>query len=95
MSIVFKSTLTIRSFVSLLALALLVCLVVYPPNTVEASSETTAPEETGNQLIAQTLNETPKNTADHNHFSINRHRRSSQSLLQATATYIGHKREII
>ena len=64
MSIVFKSTLTIRSFVSLLALALLVCLVVYPPNTVEASSETTAPEKTGNQLIAQTLNETPKNTAE-------------------------------
>ena len=64
MSIVFKSTLTIRSFVSLLALALLVCLIVYPPNTVEASSETTALKETGNQLIAQTLRETPKNTAD-------------------------------
>ena len=63
MSIVFKSTLTIRSFVSLLALALLICLIAYPANTAEASSETTDLQETGNQLIAQTLNEIPENTA--------------------------------
>ena len=63
MSIVFKSTLTIRSFVSLLALALLICLIAYPHNTAEASSETTALKEADNQLIAQTLDETPRNTA--------------------------------